>query len=68
MYVFENRLVFREVVKLMTANLDVKKDGGFFYDFLRGVYGRDQAIAPHATRVVSIARRSQKLTFSWPAL
>jgi hypothetical protein len=45
LYSFENRLIFREVANMMKANPVVEKDGGFFYQFLVGVYGRDQALA-----------------------
>jgi hypothetical protein len=44
-YAFRNRLVFREVLSIARNNERLRNEAGFFFDWLRGVYGRDQAVA-----------------------
>jgi len=44
-YAFENRLVFRTILEMYQNNAQLQQDGGFVYDWIAGVYGRDQVMA-----------------------
>ena len=44
-YAFENRLVWRELNEIYLANDHLVNDGAFFHDWMKGCYGRDQAMA-----------------------
>ena len=44
-YAFENRLVFRAILKMFENSLQLQQDGAFVFEWLKGVYGRDQVMA-----------------------
>jgi hypothetical protein len=44
-YAFKNRLIFREVHRIMVENQEIQAEGRYFHDWMMGIYGRDQAIA-----------------------
>jgi hypothetical protein len=44
-YAFKNRLIYREVRRIMMENPVIQAEGGYFHNWMMGVYGRDQAIA-----------------------
>jgi hypothetical protein len=44
-YVFENRYVFREVRELFRKNSRLNKEGGFVFEWLMAMYGRDMVLA-----------------------
>lgn len=44
-YVFENRYVFRRLVEIMKGHPKVEAEGGFFYGWILGMYGRDMVLA-----------------------
>jgi len=44
-YVFENRLIFREVQEMFRTNPVLKESDGIVYDWLAGMYGRDGLMA-----------------------
>lgn len=44
-YAFENRLVWREINEIYRGNQRLMQDGWFFHDWMKGCYGRDQAMA-----------------------
>lgn len=44
-YAFKNRMIWREVYRIYEANQRLQNDGVYFLEWMRGVYGRDQAMA-----------------------
>jgi hypothetical protein len=44
-YAFRNRLVWREINEIYRNNSRLMQEGGFFHDWMKGCYGRDQAVA-----------------------
>lgn len=44
-YAFESRLVFRTILEMYQDNPRLQQDGAFVYDWIGGVYGRDQVMA-----------------------
>jgi hypothetical protein len=44
-YTFKNRLVFREILAMFERNEELRTEGHFVWEWLRGTYGRDQALA-----------------------
>lgn len=44
-YVFKHRLIFREIMRMFQNNPQSAAQGGFVWDWLNGVYGRDMVLA-----------------------
>jgi hypothetical protein len=44
-YAFRNRFVWRELNDMYRNNQRLREEGGFFHDWMKGCYGRDQAVA-----------------------
>jgi hypothetical protein len=66
-YVFEQRLVFREVTMMFQENDALKADGGFIWDWLRGIYGPAMVIAvgrelDRDTEVVNLIQLMYQMT------
>lgn len=45
LYVFRNRYIYRELLKIFENNDFLKKEGGYFFEWLKGHYGRDMVMA-----------------------
>lgn len=67
LYVFENRHVFGEIMKMFQDNKQLNKEGGFVWDWLRGIYGRDMVLAigrevDRHTEVVNLIQLMYQMT------
>ena len=66
-YVFENRYVFRRLREIMAGKREVESEGGFFFEWVRGLYGRDMVIAvgrelDQNTEVINLIQLMYQLT------
>jgi hypothetical protein len=66
-YVFEQRLIFREVMEMFQKNTELQAEGGFVWDWLRGMYGRDLVLAigrelDRNTEVINLIQLMYQLT------
>ena len=56
-HVFKNRLIFREIVEMFKANPDLNAKGGYIWDWINGLYGRDMVLAVRRELDLSLPER-----------
>jgi hypothetical protein len=44
-YVFQRRLIFREIMRMFQNNPELQRDSSVVWDYLHGTYGRDMVLA-----------------------
>jgi hypothetical protein len=66
-YAFRNRLVYRELSRIFKANQRLSAEGGFIWNWIKGVYGRDQVLAvgrevDRHTEVINLIQLTYQMT------